>query len=170
MGRRKPMAEIVPGVVRFDGVDSPFAIDDTFGFEVKDLSPEQKKNLDALQKGWNAYRGGEWEKLEAVLHDGIVWHELNSEAAAKDYKGVEEVMEHFRLCKTRYYSDVKGRKYHMMGEDHAVVSDVLVSAEHEGDHDCLDVYRLEYRKIVEMWTCVTHPTHANVTFLSNGTV
>jgi hypothetical protein len=134
---------------------------------VNALSKEERKNLVALQRGWLAYKANPLNEteLKAVLHGQIVWHELNGDAGAGDYNG-EKVMEHFRKCKANFYNDVISRVYEEVKQDHAVVRDILVT---HNRHECLDVYRLEDNKVIEMWTCVTHPVHeAGVKFTTRG--
>lgn len=150
--------------VIIDGV--PFDESELEGINGDALSDEETKNLVELQRGWLAYKADNDVELQAVLHNGIIWHELNSDAGPGDYKGITEVMQHFRDCKAIFYNDVVRRVYEEVKQDHAVVRDILVT---HHNHECLDVYRLEdNNQVIEMWTCVTHPVHDEVRFTTKA--
>ena len=120
-----------------------------------------------LEEGRVAYEDEDWPALKKLLHDDIVWHEMDPNAQPKDYKGKDDVEEHFKFCLNGPYGVPKGRTYHVLEGDHAIVSDQI----RDEVHRCTDIYRLvpsgrtEPRCLIrEMWTCVTHPIEQGCEF------
>ena len=131
-----------------------------------------------LETGWQGYQAGpassEWTgKLQKVLHDEVVWHEVDPDARPGDYVGKGAVMDHFRFCREggngtpAPYGVPGDRKYHVLKGVYAIVTDQVKGEEHR----CTDIYRLVSSEsndppylICEMWTCVTHPVEAGYEF------
>ena len=106
-----------------------------------------------LEAGWQAYQNERWHDLRGLLHEDIVWHEFHDEngVTTGDFRGKDEVMDHFQQCK-KAYGNPSGRRCDVLCDDHAIFTDQIA-----GDpHRCTDAYRIEDNLIREMWTCVTH--------------
>lgn len=130
------------------------------------IDEETKTQL--LNHAFALYEQQRWGELLELFDDDIVWHDEHAHAdhaqhkpaqdEPRDYRGKVEVESHLKECSDHVYNLPEGWRVEREGGDWASASDLV----HGEAGPCVDLYRFKQTsdgqwKIIECWTCLTHP-------------
>ena len=107
------------------------------------------------------YSGGDPEPVRAVLTDDVVWHVPGDNAIAGEYKGVNAVMDYFRLRRDLADSTFRlhpGELLTGSGDHVAMLTDgTAVIDGSERRWSTVGLYRLQDERVAECWLLPLDP-------------
>jgi ketosteroid isomerase-like protein len=119
-----------------------------------------KKNK--IVKGYAAFTDGDWDTVQELLSDDIVWHPMRGHDESSEPEpivGKEKVIAHLQTLRNTNDVELIGTAVH---GPFAIAVDYTHSTDAIGDHGCADLIRFDDSGcIAEFWHCHsgTHDEH-----------
>lgn len=111
-------------------------------------------NEDRIRKGYEAFSTGNFQALDEIFAEDILWHVGGRNPLTGDYKGRQEVYGFFAKLGGNSGGTFRLEIHDVLANDHHGVAFVHTSAQREGrmlDDNTLHAFELEGGKVKEFW-------------------